>query len=152
MKKLLTGLVAVLISMSAMAAHHGSAEDEVLAALEAFGVAYATNDVEGYFSFYADDANVFFYGQRQDMAAYQDEWVTLMKEGGGVEVNEETEVVIQMLPGGEAAVMSYFIHNVTRYPETGVATEDAFETEIWQKIDGEWKVVNLHYSVILPEE
>jgi ketosteroid isomerase-like protein len=156
MNKLLTGLfaglISISISISAMSAHHGSTEAEVQAAIDAFGEAYKTNDVEGYFSYYADDANVFFYGQRQDMSAYHEEWVTLMKEGGGVVVNDESDGVIQMLPGGDAAVASYFIHNETRYPETGLVSEDAFETEIWQKIDGEWKIVNLHYSVIVPEE
>ena len=34
--------------------------------------------------------------------------------------------------------------------ETGVAR--AFETDVWQRIDGEWKVVSLHYTEITPEE
>jgi hypothetical protein len=42
-------LAATLMSFAALAAHHGSAEDEVRAASEAFDRAYATNDVEGYF-------------------------------------------------------------------------------------------------------
>jgi ketosteroid isomerase-like protein len=152
MKKLLTGLALVLISISAMAGHHGSADEEVRAASEAFNTAYISNDVEGYFSYYADDASIYFYGQRQDMSAYHEEWSTMVGAGGGVEVNELSDTVIQVLPGGKAAVASYFVNNRTRSADGEVSTERAFESEVWQKIDGEWKVVNLHYSVILPEQ
>ena len=27
----------------------------------------------------------------------------------------------------------------------------AFETDVWQKIDGAWKVASLHYTEIAPE-
>jgi len=33
-----------------------------------------------------------------------------------------------------------------------VSTVRAFETDVWQKIDAEWKVVSLHYSEIPPDE
>jgi ketosteroid isomerase-like protein len=112
------------MSFAALAAHHGSAEDEVRAASEAFDRAYATNDVEGYFGFYAEGATVYFSGARQDLSAYHEEWTAMMEAGGGV----------------------------TRSPEGEVSTVRAFETDVWQKIDGEWKIISLHYSEIPAEE
>jgi ketosteroid isomerase-like protein len=113
MKKLLTCLVAVLIAIPTMAEHHKSAEAEVYAAINAFNDAYATNDVEGYFGHYTDDATLYFSGARQKVADYHEEWTALVDAGGGVEKNE---------------------------------------TAVWQKIDGEWKIVSLHYTEIAPDE
>ena len=95
MKKILAGLAVALITFSAMAGNHDSDSADLHAAIEAFDDAYATNDVETYFSFYADGATVFFFGARVDVSAYHDEW---------------------------------------------------------QKIDGKWKIISLHYSEFTPEE
>ena len=152
MKTRIAILAATLMSFAALAAHHGSAEDEVRAASEAFDRAYATNDVEGYFGFYAEGATVYFFGARQDLSAYHEEWTAMMEAGGGVEMNETSDVVIQMMPGDEVAIVTSFIDNRTRSPEGEVSTVRAFETDVWQKIDGEWKIISLHYSEIPTEE
>jgi ketosteroid isomerase-like protein len=143
MKKLLTCLVAVLIAIPTMAEHHKSAEAEVYAAINAFNDAYATNDVEGYFGHYTDDATLYFSGE---------EWTALVDAGGGVEKNDESDVRVQLMPGGETAVATYFIDNASRSPEGETSVTKAFETAVWQKIDGEWKIVSLHYTEIAPDE
>jgi ketosteroid isomerase-like protein len=152
MNKLLTCLVAVLITTPALAEHHNSTEAEVLAAVEAFNTAYATNDVEGYFNHYADDVMLYYYGARQEIATYHEEWSAMIKAGGGVEKNEISDVKVQMLQGNEAAVASYFVDNKTREAEGDTSTAKAFELDVWQKIDGEWKIVSMHYSEIAAEE
>jgi len=152
MKKLLISLAAVLITTPALAEHHNSAEAEVHAAVEAFNTAYAANDVEGYFNNYADDAMLYFYGARQDVTAYHEEWSAMVKAGGGVEKNEISDVKVQVLQGDKVAVASYFVDNRSRTPEGDTSAEKAFESDVWQKIDGEWKIVSLHYSEIVAEE
>ncbi len=152
MKTRIMVLAATMISIAALAAHHESAEDEVRAASEAFDKAYATNDIEGYFGRYAEGATVYFYGARQDMSAYQKEWSAMIDAGGGVELNEISDLVIQVMPSGEVAIATSFIDNKTRSPEGEVSTVRAFETDVWQKIDGEWKIVSLHYSEIPRDE
>ena len=152
MRKRITILAVTLISFAVLAAHHESAEDEVRAAAEAFDTAYATNDIEGYFGHYAEGATVYFYGARQDMSAYQKEWSAMIDAGGGVEVNEMSDIVIQVMPGGDVAIATSFIENKTRSPEGEVSTVRAFETDVWQKIDGEWKIISLHYSEIPPDD
>jgi hypothetical protein len=52
------------------------------------------------------------------------------------------------LLGGKAAVASSFVDNSTRSPDGDVRTVRAYESIVWQKIDGEWKVVSLHYNEI----
>jgi ketosteroid isomerase-like protein len=135
-----------------MAGHHDSAQAEVAAAAKAFNTAYATNDVDTYFGFYTEDAVLFFYGTRQPVAAYRKEWTASIKAGGGVEKNETSEIRIQMMPSGDVAVVSSFMDNRTRSEGGATSTVKAYETEIWQKIDGKWRIVGLHYSEFEPEK
>ena len=55
-----------------------------------------------------------------------------------------------MMPSGDAAVLSSFIDNRTRAVDGGLTTVKGYETEIWQKIAGKWRVVGLHYSEFVP--
>jgi ketosteroid isomerase-like protein len=135
-----------------MAEHHGSENADLHAAIKAFDHAYATNDVDTYFSFYADDATVYFYGARQDIAAYHEEWSAMMEAGGGVEMNEMSDLQMQVMPCGDVAIATSFIDNRTRSPDGTTSTVRAFETDVWQKIDGNWKIISLHYSEIAPDE
>lgn len=150
MSKTLSCLAIVLFSFSAMAEHHNSVEAEVRAASEAFDAAYATNDVETYFGFYTDDAVVYFYGARQKVSDYKEEWTAMIEAGGGVEKNEMSDVQIQLMPSGDVAVVTSFIDNETRGVDGEITTTRAFETDIFQKIDGKWRIVGLHYSEIAP--
>lgn len=151
MRKLLLCLFAVMIPVWAQGAHHET-EAEIRALAEAFNTAYATNKVDAYFGFYAEDAELYFYGERQNIAAYKKEWHELMAAGGGVEKNEISDLKIQVMPGGNVAIATYFVDNRTRYPDSGTDSAKAFETEVWRKLGGEWKVVNLHFSEIPPAE
>lgn len=135
-----------------MAAHPGSENADLHAAIEAFDRAYANNDVERYFSFYADDATVYFGGARQDISAYHEMWTALMEAGGGVELNEMSNLQVQVMPSGDVAISTSFIDNRTRAPDGTKATSKAFETDVWQKIDGQWKIISLHHSEIPAEE
>ncbi len=152
MSKLLSCLVIALFSFSAMADDHSSVKAEVIDAAEAFDAAYATNDVEAYFGFYTDDAVLYFYGARQKVSVYKEEWAASIEAGAGVEKNEMSDLNVQVMPSGDVAIITSFIDNRTRAEDGTTTTVRAFETDIWQKIDGEWRVVGLHYSEIPPEE
>ena len=58
MKQILSCLIVVLISFSAMAEHHGSDDADLNAAIKAFDHAYATNDIETYFSYYEKEKKI----------------------------------------------------------------------------------------------
>lgn len=151
MRKLLLCLFAAMIPIFAQAAHHET-EAEIRALAEAFNTAYAANKVDAYFGFYAEDAELYFYGARQDLAAYNKEWHALMAAGGGVEKSEMSDLRIQVMPSGNVAIATYFVDNQTRYPDSGSSAVKAFETDVWRKTGGEWKVVNIHFSEIPPAE
>jgi ketosteroid isomerase-like protein len=153
MRKILSCFVIVLMSFSAMAQHDGAENADLHAAIKAFDHAYATNDVETYFSFYADNATVYFGAAgREDVTAYHELWTGLMAAGGGVELNEMSDLQVQVMPGGDVAIATSFIDNRTRSPDGTTNTSKAFETDVWQKIDGNWQIISLHYSGITAEE
>ena len=153
MKKIMIVLATIFISFSVFADNHNSsAATEVKNATIAFNKAYETNDVEGYFNMYADDAMLYFYGNRWKVSTYYDYWKTSMVgAGGGVEKNTVSDVQVMVVPGGDTAIVSTFIENRSRSPKGDINEEKGFESEVWQKIDGVWKVISLHYSVIPPE-
>ena len=153
MKRILSCFAIVLMSFTAMAQEETADNADLHAAIKAFDHAYATNDVEGYFSFYADDATVYFGDDaRVDVAEYHEMWTGLMAAGGGVELNTMSDLRVQILPGGAAAISTSFIDNRTRSPDGTTSTSKAFETDVWQKIDGKWKIISLHYTVIPADE
>lgn len=153
MRKFLSCLIIALMSfsLSAMAEHHGAKDADLHAAIKAFDHAYATNDVETYFGFYAEGATVYFYGARQDVSAYHEQWTALMEAGGGVELNEMSDLQVQLMPSGDVAISTSFVDNRTRNPDGSKDTVRAFETDVWQKIDGKWKIISLHFSNIPSE-
>jgi len=151
-KGLIVCLVVLLVPILTHAGDASSIESGVRAAAADFNDAYATNDVERYFSYYADDAVVYFFGKRQDLKEYARTGSEYMEAGGGVEKNELSGKIFQVLPGGKAAVASYFVHNISRSPEGERSDVRAYETEVWQKIDGAWKIVNLHYTEHQPRQ
>ena len=130
MRKILSLLAIVLMSFSAIAEHHGDENADLHAAIKAFDHAYANNEVEKYFSFYADDATAYFGNARVDIAAYHEMWTELMAAGGGVELNEMSDLQVQVMPGGDGAVATSFIDNRTRSPDGTTSTSKAFETDV----------------------
>ena len=141
-------LLLLALPFSASADNHGKVPADLQAAIKGFNDTYATNDVDGYFSFYADGATVYFYGERRDVAAYHKEWQALMDAGGGVERNEMSDLVVQMMPSGDVAIATSFIDNRTRYADDTIDEARAFETDVWQKVGGAWKIISLHFSEI----
>lgn len=151
MNRILSCIIIVLMSFPAVAEHHEEPAD-LYAAIRAFDHAYATNDTDTYFDYYAEGATVFYSGDRQDLAAYAKSWPEFIEAGGGVEKNEMSDLKVQLLAGGDVAVSTSFIDNITRSQDGSKTAIRAFETDVWQKIDGEWKVVSLHYTEIPAEE
>ena len=151
MKITLTLFVAALISFPAVADQHGDAAAELREVVIAFNKAYADNDMERYFSYFAEDADMYWSGTRHKTAAYRDEYSAEVEAGGAVEKNDVSGLVVRMLPGNEAGITSFFIDYRYRGPDGEVTVEQAFETDVWEKIDGAWKLVGMHNNVIPPE-
>lgn len=148
MKRVATFATAVLLSCSAAAENHSAIASEVRDTVVAFNTAYEEDEVDTYFDYYAPDATVYFDGVRQDLAAYEAEWTAMVAAGGTVEKNELSDIKVQVLPGGDAAVVSYFVDYRLRTPDGETSSSRAYESDVWQKADGKWRIVNLHYSGI----
>ena len=144
-------MIIVSMSVLAMAAHHEEPAD-LYEAIRAFDHAYATNDTDTYFDYYTEDATLFYSGDRQDLAAYAESWPEFMAAGGAVEKNVMSDLKVQVMGDGNFAVATAFMDNMTRSPDGSKSAIRAFETDVWQKIGGQWKVVSLHYTELPAEE
>jgi len=151
MKSLTTFILAMALPLALWAGDPEAVESKIIEMEKAFNEAYATNQVDAYFNFYTEDATLFFYGERQPVERYRKEWKASIKGGSVVLHNEVSDVEVRVLPGGEAAVASSFVDNSTRSPDGEVTTVRAYESNVWQLINGEWKVVSLHYNEIAEE-
>lgn len=139
-------VIGLLLTAPVFADHHEGVAGEVKAAMTAFNDAYESGDYETYFSYYTEDATLFFFGERQKVSDYYDSWKATVESGFRYEKYELSDVRVQALGDGGAAVTTYFVDLRSRSADGEVAEAKAFESEVWEKIDGEWKVVSLHYT------
>ena len=152
MNKILTCLAIALISFPAMADQHGAAANEVRDAVKAFNAAYATNKVDDYFGYYIDESSLYWDGARQKVSAYHEQWSQMIDAGGAVEKNDLSDIQVKVMPGGDVVLATYFIDYRLRTPDGEVIESKAFESDVWQKVDGAWKLTSLHYTEIPTED
>jgi uncharacterized protein (TIGR02246 family) len=146
MKYSLMLLLAALLPISTQGDRDAAIEKEIRDSVMKFNGTYAENDLETYFSFYAEDATLIFGRGRTPVADYSKSWHELIAGGGGVEKNEITDIQVRVMPSGDVAIATYLIEVHTRSTEGEVSKETAIETDVWQKRDGAWKIVSLHYN------
>jgi len=151
MKNLMMLILVSAMPLVALADNNKAVESEILGVEKAFNEAYSTNKVDTYFGFYAKDATIYFYGARQSVENYSEEWHATIAAGGAVVLNDSSDMQVRVLPGGQAAVATFFVDYQFRSQDGEVETARAFETDVWQKIHGEWKIVSLHYNEIAAE-
>ena len=152
MKNLLIIFLGLALPLSALADDNETVEQQIRSMEATFNNAYGENDLDTYFGTYAEDATLIFYGSRHVVADYEEDWHAMVAAGGGVEKNLMSDLRIQVMPGGEVAVATYMLESVSRSPNGDKSMARAFETDVWQKLDGSWKIVSMHYSEISPTE
>jgi ketosteroid isomerase-like protein len=111
--------------------------------------AYGANDLPKYFAAYADDAVLIFDGERSSLADYRKSWSAAVASGNRLESVQLSDLVVRVAPSGDTAIASYRLEVRTLHP-AGQATDDEhfFETDVWQRRGGAWKVVHVHYSAV----
>lgn len=139
-------VVCLFLAAPLYADNHDGVAEEIKAAVQSFNGAYESNDYETYFSYYTEDATLFFFGERQKVSDYYASWSAGIEAGAGVDNYELSDVQVQVLAGGEGAISSYFIVGTSHTVDGESSTVNAYESEVWQKIDGDWKIVSLHYT------
>ena len=145
-----------LVGFLALATTPATADEDIAAIIDAaetaFNQAYADNDLETYFSFYASDATLMTAdGQLQTVQQYYDEWSALIAAGGGVTaVDPNHPRTIRVIDDSTVIVLFNDFAGSYRYPtETpGEFVSDTAiwtETDVWSLVDGAWKVVHIHF-------
>ena len=122
-------------------------DDVIQTALELIA-AFARNDREKYFSYFAPDASFIFYSVSrllESRAAYEEEWAGWI-ENAGFHVEECVSMNQKVKIYGDVAV---FTHET----RTRVSTNDGEhvynerETIIFHKMEGKWLGVHEHLSL-----
>ena len=155
----LTGMIVVLLlgACTEVAVAKDKLYAEVDAAAEGALQAYADNDVEAYFDFFADDATVLTSGgEKQMVVQYYESWKQLIGSGGGVSsldadaprtirLSEDANTAVVFYP---AAEVSYLFPDGSDSGEFSPMTYVWAETWVWSKINGTWKIIHLHYHSV----
>lgn len=152
MKELLAVLMTLLLPLSVYGDTADAVADEIRELEATFNDAYGENDLDTYFGMYAEDATLIFYGARQPVPQYREEWTADVAAGAGVEKNEMSDMRIQVLADGKVAVATYVLETVSVTAGGEHSTMIAHETDIWHKREDGWKIVSMHYSELAPTE
>jgi len=149
-------VVATLVTVSGSRAQQpAKAEQEVRDAVQQIVAAYAANDIEKYFSFYATDMTVLRATGRWTTQGYRDRWKQVVEGGGGVASAEVVDLQVQVSPSGDSAVASYQMPVKPRYPTAEAAKGQAaqiiyYMTDVYFRRNGRWQIVHLHWTVQPP--
>jgi ketosteroid isomerase-like protein len=117
----------------------------------AFNEAFVANDLEAYFSFYAADATLLTpAGNLQTFSEWHEEWTETVKSGIRVvrmaSYDPEPDSIRLSADGSSAVVLTYDESPMTFADPDGVeSTLDWPESAVWWIIEGQWKIVHLHY-------
>lgn len=127
-------------------------EAEILELESQLDKAYESNDLDKYWSFYADDITQFWDSGRVTLEQYKKEWTALIEGGGGVVETRAEDVRVRVSPMGDAAVVTYPIFARYRGPDGAESGGQFYETDIWFLRDGRWTMVHYHFSSAEEEE
>lgn len=111
-----------------------------------FNAAYAANDLDKYFGYYADDAILWFPEGRTNVPAYRKEWTDYIHSGARLEQAALSDLHLRPSPRGDSVIASYLLHVRTREPGKAVTDEDFQETDVRFKTPAGWKIAHVHYA------
>jgi len=133
-------------TIPAHAASPANVEQEIMRLEKESNDAYAANDLSKYFGYYAEDAVLIFYNERTTVPVYRKMWTESVKTEPIAAV-KLADMVVRVAPSGDTAIASYQIDVRTRHTDGKMTDEHSFETDVWIKRAGAWKLSHVHYSV-----
>lgn len=150
--KVLVGTFVLLgLSVStAQAIPQNQVEKEIAHLEQDCNAAYAANNLEKYFSYYADDLVAIFYNARTTLPEYRKFWTESVHAGNPVVSVNISDLIVRISPAGDSAVASYQIDVRNRHSDGRTTDEHAFETDVWVKRGGAWKITHAHYALATP--
>ena len=123
-----------------------NAEQEIRNLEQQMNDAYARNDLQAYFNYYAQDFTQWLPEGRTDLERYKRQWQAYISSGNSVQAAEVRELVMRVAPSEDAVVASYILYVKTKATDGKITEEENQETDVWFKRDGAWKVVALHFA------
>ena len=112
--------------------------------------AYAANDLDKYFGYYADDLVAIFYNARSTLTDYRTFWTESVRAGNPVVSVKISDLLVRVSPAGDSAIASYQIDVRNRHVDGRTTDEHAFETDVWLRRGGAWKIAHAHYALATP--
>ena len=137
--------LAPAMGLAAPAAAPAAIEKEIVALEDAMNKAYAANDLPTYFGYYAGDVSAIFYNQRTTLEAYRTMWTAAVRSDP-IEAVGTHDMQVRVSAAADVAVASYQIDVRTHHASGPATDEHAFETDVWERRGGVWKVVHVQYS------
>jgi len=138
------------VMSAARAAERGTVEVEIERLEHTVNDAYAANNLDKYFSYYADDLVAIFYNERTTLPAYRKFWSEYIGAGNAVTSVKLADMIVRVSPTGDVAIASYQIDVGNRHADGKKTDEHAFETDVWMKRRGSWKIAHAHYALAVP--
>ena len=123
------------------------AEQEIRQVVADIAAAYGSNEVETYFSYFAEEMTQWWPNARRiGRQEYYDMWTGVVAGGGGNVAAEVDDLRIHVAPSGDAGVASYLL-NVTRKNAPAERAHVEYRMSLtFLKREGTWKAVHLHFS------
>ena len=125
-------------------------EREIARLEQGYNDAYGRNDLDPYFAFYADGAVLIFYDYRTTLAEYRRSWSESVRAGNVVAAWKVSDLVIRVAPAADVAIASYQVDAANRYADGRKTQERGFETDVWVRRGGAWKIEHTQYSLAVP--
>ena len=123
--------------------------DELRATLRRLPEIYELGDIEGYLEHYAPDMTSYFEGA----VSNHDEACSFIRsafDGGGKTLEFQTGDRSQVMfsASEDAATFCYPWREKFRFVDGRVTDTDYYQSEVWFRRDGKWKIVHVHLTVV----
>src|SRR5882762_6366749 len=118
-----------LVPLARAATDTAAIESQISRLEHVWNDAYGSNNLQKYFSYYAEDPILVFYNERTTLANYRKLWTETTKTEP-VESAKMSDTEIRVGPSGDTAVASYQLEVRQRHTDGKTTVEHAFETDI----------------------
>jgi ketosteroid isomerase-like protein len=147
---ILTGGLLFALPAAADEAARKKAEREVAQAVHELNAAYASEDVDKYFSYYAEDMDKCCgRGGWDTKQNYYKTWKEMVASGNGLAKAEARDLRIQVSPKGDAAIAAFKLHcERLRTAEGQSPTITYHMTQVWMNRNGKWEIANITYMEV----
>lgn len=134
---------------SSKASSHRSIRSRITAAHKRRAEIWMQGDVEGYLSYYWDDAILVVDGSTITIPDFR-QWLhhTLSAGGGSLAFHLPRLDNIAISPLGDAVTTIFPWSQRFQTAEGEVSDRQNFETNVWYQSDGVWKIIRLHLTTI----